>query len=164
MNTELIFLLNSAQPERPLLFVADGDKKWCETVSDTAREAGYDIEIFSRLKDLLARIQTTLPHVLVLDGLLPDGNGIEFLEWLLPRVDENRPHVVFASAVFRKFEHYARLRAVGVDRIVGKPCTPEILRAELLEGIPVLPDTDMNDEDFAPAETSGSFPRDWRVA
>jgi len=164
MPSELILMLQSTQPERPLLFVADGDRRWRESVGIQARELGYEVESFGRIKDLAARVQSVLPHILVMDGLLPDGNGIDFLEAFLPRIDGERPHIIFASAVFRKFEHYSRLRILGVERILGKPCAPDTLKAELLAHFPILQDTDIEETAFEAAEVSGSFPSDWRVA
>ena len=61
----------------PVVFVVDDDISVRESLELLLRCEGWRPEIFSSAQDFLARPRVAVPHCLVLDISLPDGNGLE---------------------------------------------------------------------------------------
>ena len=61
----------------PVVFVVDDDISVRESLELLVRCEGWQPEIFSSAQDFLARPRVAVPHCLVLDISLPDGNGLE---------------------------------------------------------------------------------------
>jgi FixJ family two-component response regulator len=61
----------------PVVFVVDDDISVRESLELLARCEGWRPEIFSSAQDFLACPRVAVPHCLVLDISLPDGNGLE---------------------------------------------------------------------------------------
>jgi len=61
----------------PVVFVVDDDISVRESLELLVRCEGWRPEIFSSAQDFLARPRAAVPHCLVLDISLPDGNGLE---------------------------------------------------------------------------------------
>ena len=60
-----------------IVFVVDDDISVRESLELLVRCEGWRPEIFSSAQDFLARPRAAVPHCLVLDISLPDGNGLE---------------------------------------------------------------------------------------
>lgn len=59
----------------------------------------------------------------IIDGYLPDGNGLDLIDWMLTTVDKDS-HVAFISSGFRDKESYQRLQQqLGIHCIIHKPLT-----------------------------------------
>ena len=63
--------------DTPIVFVVDDDISVRESLELLVGCAGWQPEIFSSVQDFLARPRVAVPHCLVLDISLPDGNGLE---------------------------------------------------------------------------------------
>jgi FixJ family two-component response regulator len=61
----------------PVVFVVDDDISVRESLELLVRCEGWQPEIFSSAQAFLARPGVAVPHCLVLDISLPDGNGLE---------------------------------------------------------------------------------------
>lgn len=61
----------------PVVFVVDDDISVRESLELLVRCEGWQPEIFPSAQDFLARPRVAVPHCLVLDISLPDGNGLE---------------------------------------------------------------------------------------
>ena len=61
----------------PVVFVVDDDISVRESLELLVRCEGWQPEICSSAQDFLARPRVAVPHCLVLDISLPDGNGLE---------------------------------------------------------------------------------------
>ncbi len=65
------------------VMIIDDEKMICSVLEDFLMEYGYRVTVGYSLADARAALQgENLPHVLVLDIMLPDGNGVNFLEEL----------------------------------------------------------------------------------
>jgi diguanylate cyclase (GGDEF)-like protein len=88
--------------------------------------------------------------VIVVDGLLPDGPGVEFIERLRRRDRDTR--VVFLSAFFRDLKTFKRQTSdLDVSLVLYKPVEPERIAAKIFElAEPPLPEI----RTTAPPETT----------
>ena len=77
---------------RRTLLVED-DPDTCEALTRILRRRGYEVECATSVRQALAKLETE-PESIVLDLMLPDGNGVE----LLRHVRESGLHVRVAIA------------------------------------------------------------------
>jgi DNA-binding response OmpR family regulator len=89
--------------------------------------AGYDVMAARTLKEARECLARSDPDVILLDVLLPDGNGIEFCEEIRA---ETIAHIIFLTS--RK-EHEDQLRgmALGGDDYITKPFKLDLLLARV---------------------------------
>lgn len=59
----------------PLLYVVDDDVATLSLLCDIAEDAGWNVRGFTRLAELLERLEVERPDVMILDDDLPDGRG-----------------------------------------------------------------------------------------
>ena len=103
-----------------------------EEVSSLIREvlkprAGY-IDTAGSMSEALAKIQRTLPDLIILDRVLPDGDGSQFCAFLRRHEETKHIPVLFVSALNRSGE------PVPASDYVRKPFDPTelVARAEAL--------------------------------
>ncbi len=125
--------MNSGIQEGPYLFAVDDDEATLKFLEKISEDLGFTFEGFTRLTDLRARLGWGTPDVLVIDGLLPDGNGADFLREFPRGGTFKRPKILFHSAFFRKYHDCEELKRLGADRIVSKPCRAGTMEEALVE-------------------------------
>lgn len=125
--------MNSAGPSRPLVLVVEDSQDLLAIYEILLSEAGYRVAAAPEGRSGLDLAQQLHPAVIVLDMMMPDMDGLEFLE-RLPSCVQPAPPVVVSSG-FRQFEPHARARGARV--FLGKPVSPDELLAavaSVLEG------------------------------
>lgn len=87
-------------------------------------QAGYQVQQSSTLEHAYRHCIEGLPALVILDSDLPDGEGIEFCEWLYP---QGQSLILMLSARIREIDVVTALQA-GVDDYLKKPFgLPEFL-------------------------------------
>jgi DNA-binding response OmpR family regulator len=120
-------------PERPLVIAIDDDPAILELLRATIEPLGRSFLGASSLAQGHELVRSNQAELLVIDGMLPDGSGLDFVTQVLSAQGEATLPVVFLSAFFKDMGSYERLRQAGARKILHKPITPESLRAELGE-------------------------------
>ncbi|MEM1413949.1 MAG: response regulator, partial [Myxococcota bacterium] len=92
-----------------------------------------DIEVVEAIKgrDAYRLIDEVEPSALIVDGLLPDTNGVKWLE-TVRRGGIDVP-AIFVSAFYRDLDSYKKLKALGVDSVLHKPLDPEELAKKVAD-------------------------------
>jgi DNA-binding response OmpR family regulator len=112
---------------RSILFVED-DKDIQEVNKNMLeRRGGYSVHLAMNLAEARQRIKESVPDLIVLDIMLPDGNGLEFLREL--RADADIP-VLLLTALSESSDVVAGLRAGG-DDYLAKPYDNDVLLAHI---------------------------------
>ena len=107
-----------AAPTRPLVWIVDDSALEAEAVR-RALAADFDTEVFSDGSAVLERsTQAPLPHVLVLDWVMPGVSGIEVCRFLRAK-DDRLP--VLLLTVNKDKEQLAEGLAAGANDFVSKP-------------------------------------------
>jgi DNA-binding response OmpR family regulator len=112
------------------VLVVEDDLDSYQTLSKILKHVGYDTRSASTLADARAKIADE-PRFVVLDLMLPDGNGKE----LLKQIRENRLPVkvaVLTGAADR--ELLDDVRRLAPDALFGKPLDVPMLLAWLRQG------------------------------
>ncbi len=89
---------------------------------------GFRVSAVGDAESGLARIQTRIPDVLLLDIALPGMDGFELLGLLSPFGKVARPRVVVAMSALTDRVTVERLTELGVNSVLPKPFTLSELR------------------------------------
>ena len=80
---------------------------------------GFRVLEASRIQEAKSLIAREHLDLLIADGLLPDGNGIEFIAEL--RRGGSQIPVIFVSAFWKDMQTHDRLTALGNVQVLHKP-------------------------------------------
>jgi DNA-binding NtrC family response regulator len=75
------------------VLLIDDEPRFCQATSETLRKRGHQVTTANGLAAARELLRTTKPELILLDLILPDGNGLELLEQL----DEDSPNVVIIT-------------------------------------------------------------------
>jgi CheY-like chemotaxis protein len=104
----------------PLVLIVDDDRDLAASLSSTLSEAGYDVRQASNGREATELIVTTSPDLVLLDLMMPNGNGWDVLADLRNAGRENEVPVVVISA-------YASSPPPGARALLRKPVTRDEL-------------------------------------
>ncbi|MGW9135691.1 response regulator transcription factor [Streptomyces sp. NPDC055681] len=104
-----------ASPQRGTVLVVDDEPAILDTIGRYLRFIGYDVHTAATANEALAQARDLLPDLILLDVMLPDGDGIDVMRRL--RAD-GLPHaVVFLTARDTRADLVKGLTAGGDDYI-----------------------------------------------
>lgn len=111
------------------ILLVDDDLELCELLGAWLEQDGFQIEAVHDTASALQRLQAEpLPEAVVLDVMLPDGNGLTLLRTLRTRHAELP--VLMLSARGEPTDRILGLE-LGADDYLSKPCDPRELTARL---------------------------------
>jgi DNA-binding response OmpR family regulator len=113
----------------PRAYVLEDDPDIAALEADLLREMGFSVVTCTRIVELGDLMDVALPHLMVVDVMLPDGDGGDITE-LLRTAWPGIP-AIFVSAANR--ERLAELAPLGP--VVAKPFDLEALRAAVEEAL-----------------------------
>jgi DNA-binding response OmpR family regulator len=102
---------------KTILCVED-ELKILENNRKTLTDAGYSVLVAENLAQAQTTLAETTPDLIVLDIMLPDGNGLDYLKEL--RTAGNDIPIIMLTA-WNRGEHSARGIELGADDYIGKP-------------------------------------------
>ena len=115
------------EEERPRVLVVDDDPQALRFVRDALTGAGYTVMVTADHHDLADLIDTDRPHLVLLDLMLPDTDGIELMQHVPQLADLP---VIFISA-YGQDETIARALESGAADYIVKPFSPTELTARI---------------------------------
>lgn len=111
------------------VLLVDDDQELCGLLGAWLEQDGFQVETLHDTKSALQRLgNEPLPEAVVLDVMLPDGNGLELLRTL--RTTHAGLPVVMLSARGEPTDRILGLE-LGADDYLSKPCDPRELTARL---------------------------------
>lgn len=111
------------------ILLVDDDQELCALLQDWLSQDGFLVSTCHDTASALAWLQEqTLPEAVVLDVMLPDGNGLEVLRILRSQYPELP--VLMLSARGEPTDRILGLE-LGADDYLAKPCDPRELTARL---------------------------------
>jgi DNA-binding response OmpR family regulator len=93
---------------------------------------GFETITASNGEEALAQIREHHPRLVILDALMPRGDGYEVCTTLRADPDLDQPYVIMLTAGGRETDR-ERAEAAGVDEFMTKPFSPSQLRARVRE-------------------------------
>lgn len=131
MATDCARLRPMVQPTDPMLraYVLEDDPDIAALEADLLREMGFSVVICARIVELGDLMDLSLPHLLVVDVMLPDGDGGDITE-LLQTAWPGIPAVIVSAA---SRERLAELEPIGP--VVAKPFDLDAFRGAVAEAL-----------------------------
>jgi DNA-binding response OmpR family regulator len=103
---------------RVLIVEDEADLAWVEQFN--LENEGYEVQVALEGLAAIEALETFLPHILVLDVMLPRVNGWSVLARAQELPDDRRPKVILVSAVAGLADQ-ARVQGMGVGCFLAKP-------------------------------------------
>ncbi len=113
--------------EEVRILVVDDDPQALKYIRDTLSEAGFTPLVTPDPKDALCLMEEQRPHLVLLDLVLPDSNGIDLMEAILRMADVP---VIFVSG-YGKDQVIAQAFEKGAIDYIVKPFSPTELIARV---------------------------------
>ena len=106
------------------VLLIDDESRFCQATSEVLRQSGHEVTTANCLAAARDLLRQERPGLILLDLMLPDGNGLELLE----QFDEDSPNLVIITGHPAIKTHIQSLAGPGV-RYLTKPVDPrEIVR------------------------------------
>jgi two-component system, NtrC family, response regulator GlrR len=109
--------------DRTRVLLIDDDAKMVKLVRGILADDGYDVVGITSATDVLSQVEVHDPHVVVLDEVMPDLDGLDVAEDIRAR-RPSQPIVIFSSLFDQRLSRETRRRgyvycekADGIDRL-----------------------------------------------
>jgi DNA-binding response OmpR family regulator len=112
--------------------VADDSETILELIVLTLTRGGIESASAGDGAGALERIREHRPRVVILDAMMPNGDGYDVCRTLRADPDLDQPHVIMLTASAREVDR-ERAAEVGVDEFMTKPFSPRELRERVQE-------------------------------
>ena len=108
--------------KRTTVLVADGSEEFCAQLSAALQNGGYQVVgTATDGQSAMEQLRASAPEVLVLDLMLPKGDGVAVVE-SVPR--EKRPKLLLLAAFATDYVS-GIAASLGADYLMLKPCTAQ---------------------------------------
>lgn len=117
--------LNPSMNSTIKILLVDDEPDIIEFLSYNLRKEGYAILTAANGKDAVAIAKKELPHLIVLDVMMPDMDGIETCRQIREQKDLKEVLIAFLTA---RSEDYTQIAGfeVGADDYITKPIKPRV--------------------------------------
>ena len=112
------------------ILIVDDDADIAEFLSYNLKKVGYNVYTALNGKDAINMVQRVNPHLVLLDVMMPEMDGIETCEKLREDPTNENVLIVFLTA---RSEDYSQIAgfAAGADDYITKPVKPKVLVSRL---------------------------------
>ena len=112
------------------LLIVDDEEDILEIISYNLKKEGFVVETASRGEEAIKKLETFLPHLILLDVMMPGMDGMETCDLIRkdPRFDNTI--VAFLTARGEDYSQLAGFEA-GADDYITKPIKPKLLVGRL---------------------------------
>ena len=103
-----------------LIYIVEDDKNIREIEIFALKNSGYEVEAFDCAKDFYKKMQKKLPHLILLDIMLPDEDGLTILKRLKGIRETSKIPVILITAKTMETDKVEGLEQ-GADDYITKP-------------------------------------------
>lgn len=100
------------------IYIADDDQAIAYLLDMILTDAGYQVDVFNDIASLKTGMNSIQPDLLLMDIMLPDGNGLDYCMELKLR-DDVPSHPVFMMSAMMPLEKM--VGRSGADAFISKP-------------------------------------------
>ncbi len=112
----------------PTILIVDDSQTVREMVSEQLRRAGFAVVEAVDGEEAIAKIQESLPDLVVTDIVMPKKNGYELCRWLKSEQQTRNIPVIMCTSKGEEFDLYWGMKQ-GADAYITKPYHPPDLLA-----------------------------------
>lgn len=103
-----------------LIYVLEDDINILEIEEIALRNSGYEVEGFAKISDFMNALKKKVPHLFLLDVMLPDGDGLSVVAELRSRPDTEMIPIILVTAKSTELDKVKGLD-IGADDYLTKP-------------------------------------------
>jgi two-component system alkaline phosphatase synthesis response regulator PhoP len=118
------------EPLSHKILLVDDEPDILEFVSYNLKKVGYDVSIAHTGKEALKIAREIIPHLIILDVMMPEMDGIETCEELRSYPELQNTVIAFLTARSEDYSQIAGFDAGGDDYIT-KPIKPKVLQSRI---------------------------------
>jgi len=108
------------------ILLVDDEKDILEIVGYNLSQEGYQISTANNGKEAIAKAKKELPHLIILDVMMPEMDGIEACENIRKIPELQDTIIAFLTARSEDYSQVAGFDA-GADDYIAKPIKPKVL-------------------------------------
>jgi len=112
------------------ILLVDDEQDILEFVSYNLKKEGYNVATASSGIEALEKVKKQVPHLILLDVMMPEMDGIETCDRLRKLPDLNNTMIAFLTARGEDYSQVAGFDA-GADDYITKPIKPKVLISRL---------------------------------
>ncbi len=112
------------------VLIVDDEPDILEIIDYNLRQAGYETATAKDGVDAIQRAQTFRPHLIILDIMMPNKNGIDACKQLRRQPEFKETLILFLTALNDEASEIAGLN-IGADDYITKPITPRLLTSRV---------------------------------
>lgn len=112
------------------ILLVDDEPDILEIISFNLEKVGYQVTTASNGLEALKQAKKTLPHLIILDVMMPELDGIETCEILRQEEQFQDTIIMFLTARGEDYSYVAAFDA-GADDYVTKPIKPKVLLSKV---------------------------------
>jgi len=125
-------MARGAGEESKCILLLDDDVEFRALLGTVLRARGFRVLDAGSAKTATELLLNESPDLVIVDGLLPDLTGVEWIESVRQRDTDTA--IVFLSAFWRDLETFQRLtQELGVSLVAYKPIEPMVFAENILE-------------------------------
>lgn len=113
-------------PQEARILLVDDEPDILEFLSYNLRSEGFTVEVAQNGADAVRIARDILPHLILLDVMMPGMDGIETCEQLRSLPELNEVLIAFLTARGEDYSQVAGFDA-GADDYIAKPIKPKVL-------------------------------------
>ena len=114
----------------PLILVVDDFRDGREMVAEYLAFLGFRVATAQSGAEAVSQIATLGPHLVIMDVLLPDGDGIDVIHQIRALDTTGQMRIIVCTAVVMG-DVRARAKDANVDMFVPKPCDLKLLARQI---------------------------------
>lgn len=112
------------------ILVVEDDRDLCTLLDYNLTRAGYRVTVVNRLESVSEAIKDAPPDLVILDVMLPDGDGFDFCREFRADPANRKTPILFLTARSQEVDRVLGLE-IGGDDYVTKPFSPRELLARV---------------------------------
>lgn len=112
------------------ILLVDDEPDILEFISYNLKKAGYNVSLASTGKEAVAKAREIIPHLILLDVMMPEMDGIETCEELRSYPELKNTIIAFLTARSEDYSQIAGFEAGG-DDYIAKPIKPKVLQSRI---------------------------------
>jgi two-component system alkaline phosphatase synthesis response regulator PhoP len=112
------------------ILLVDDDPDIQEILSYNLIQEGYKIYLASNGKEAIKQAKKELPHLIIMDVMMPEMDGIEACEQIRKMPELENVIITFLTARNEDYSHVAGFEA-GADDYINKPIKPKVFISKI---------------------------------
>ena len=108
------------------ILLVDDEPDVIEIIKYNLLQEGYSVKTASNGKEAIKKAEKTTPHLIIMDVMMPEMDGIEACEYLRKNPNFNDTIIMFLTARGEDYSYVAAFDT-GADDYVTKPIKPKII-------------------------------------